>query len=226
MTWFEHLNRERVRRVLNVLLEAPFFYRSDDPDLFAFLRKNRAELERFFHELYGWQLVCDARGARLYKERWYNPALTQRQHDVFDLARRDECIAFLLVLEFHEHLLDERNVSIEDPGPLRFEFGELHAYARARLQGELGAAAPDDDGVRRLLRGLMPTLLRYRFLAELEPEREDRGSVDRENLIYECLPGLYLYDVRRLDSSVLSDAYRRAAAEPIPAPVPPPGEMP
>ncbi|MBI4508094.1 MAG: DUF2398 family protein [Deltaproteobacteria bacterium] len=204
--YFERMSAERVRKVLNVLVEAPFFYRADEPDLFGFLRKHRAEFQRFFQELYGWQLVVDTHGARLVKDKWHNPALRPSQHDVFDLTRRDDCIAFLLVLEFHEHLLDERNASIDDPEPMRFRFGDLFAFVRSRFQEDLGTQAPDDEGVRRILRALMPSLIRFRFLAEIEPEREERDSVDRENLLYECLPALYLYDVRALGRSALSGA--------------------
>ena len=61
--FFEKLNGPRVTSALNVLGEAPYFYRDDDPDLFAFLRRNRAEFERFYRELYGWELVVDGRTA-------------------------------------------------------------------------------------------------------------------------------------------------------------------
>jgi len=204
--FFDKLSGERVRRTLNVLLESPFFYKSDDPDLFLFLRKNQASFRRFFDELFGWQLVVDGRGARVVKDRWENPALRRSQHDVFDLTRRDDCIALLLVLEFHEHLLEERNVSVDDPEPLRFEFGELFAWARSRFAEVLRERAPSEDGVRKILRDLMPTLLRYRFLSELEPSPDEQALADRENLIYECLPGLYLYDVRALGLPALSAA--------------------
>jgi hypothetical protein len=210
--YFEHLSRPRVQRALNVLLEAPYFYRSDDADLFAFLRKNRAEFHRFYQDLYGWQLVVDARCARLFKDRWHNPALTPRQHDVFDLTRRDDCIAFLLMLEFHEHLLDEQNASIDDPDPLRFEFGTLFRFAVSRFREELGERAPGEEEVRKILRGLVPTLLRYRFLRELQPEPGEQ-LVDRENLIYECLPALYLYDVRALGRPALQAALSMAAPD-------------
>lgn len=209
---FEHVNSDRVRQVLNYLAEAPFFYVADDADLFAFLRKHRAEFERFYRELFGWQLVVDARGARLVKDRWWNPKLTPRQHDVFDLTRRDDCIAFLLVLEFHERLLEQRNVAVDDPEPLCFQFGELFSFALGRFREELGDRSPDEEGVRRILRGLMPTLLRFRFLRELLPPAEERALIDADHLIYECLPGLYLYDVRALARPVLSAAYTGAAA--------------
>jgi hypothetical protein len=215
--WFDKLSQERVKRALNVLAEAPFFYQADDADLFAFLRKNRAEFERFYRELYGWQLVVDGRGARLIKERHYNEAIPPRQRDVFSLTRRDECIGFLLVLEFHEHLLEERNLSVDDPEPLRFEFGELFRFALVRFRELLGGAAPSEEQVRRILRAVVPHLLRYRFLSELEPEPEDQGLVDRENLIYECLPALWLYDARALEPAAraraLGMAVGAAAAE-------------
>ncbi len=202
--------RPRIQSVLNVLVEAPFFFREDDPDLFAFLRRHRAEFVRFYDELYDWRLVVDVRCARLYKTRWHNPALKPSQHDVFDLTRRDECLAFLLVLEFYERLLDERNVDPDDPEPLRFEFGELFEFAGGRLREELGGDAPDDDGVRKLLRGLMPTLLRYRFLREIPPDRDDRIGLDKDRYLYECLPALHHYDVRVLGKSALRDVLRVA----------------
>jgi hypothetical protein len=207
-TFFEHLSRARVQAVLNVLVEAPFFYKSDSPELFTFLRRNLSEFQRFYEELYGWRLVADVRAARLYKPRWHNPALKPSQHDVFELTRRDDCIAFLLVLEFYEHLLDERNASPEDPEPQRFEFGELFAFARGRLQEALAERAPDDDGTRRLLRSLMPTLLRYRFLREVPPSREEREGLHPDRYLYDCLPALHHYDVRALGPSALANVLR------------------
>lgn len=209
--FFEHVSKHRVQAILNVLIEAPFFYKEDQPELFAFLRRHLAEFQRFYEELYGWRLVVDLACARLYKPRWYNGALKPSQHDVFDLTRRDDCIAFLLVLEFYEHLLEERNVGVDDPEALRFEFGELFAFARTRLGEVLGEQAPDDDGVRRLLRGLTPTLLRYRFLSEVPPSREERSGLEPDRYLYECLPALHHYDVRLLSRSALREAFAREA---------------
>jgi len=209
--YFEHVGpKARVQAVLNALVEAPFFYRDDDPELFSFLRRYRSDFTRFYEELYDWKLVIDTRCARLYKTRWHNRALKPSQHDVFDLTRRDECLAFLLVLEFYERLLDERNVDPDDPEPLRFEFGELFSFARERLRAELLEGAPDDDGVRKLLRGLVPTLLRYRFLREIAPERDERAGLEADRYIYECLPALYHYDVRALGESALRAMTRSA----------------
>lgn len=214
-TYFEHTApRARVQAVLNALVEAPFFYREDDPELFAFLRRHKAEFARFYHELYDWRLVVDARSARLYKTRWHNRALKPSQHDVFDLTRRDDCLAFLLVLEFYEHLLEDRNADVDDPEPLCFEFGELFAFARERLAGELGDAAPDDGGVRNLLRRIVPTLLRYRFLREVTPDREERVGLDADRYLYECMPALHHYDVRVLSRSIIGEVYGAREEEP------------
>ena len=54
------------------------------------------------------------------------------------------------MLEFHEHLLEERNVAPDDPAPLRFQFGELFDFAAARFAAVLGERAPGSDEVRRI----------------------------------------------------------------------------
>jgi len=205
---FEKLNGARVTAALNVLGEAPFFYRDDDPELFQFLRRHRAEFERFYAELFGWELVIDARTARLYKERWHNPALRPTQHDVFDLTRKLDCVGFLLVLEFYERLLEQHNLASDDATSPRFLFGELFEFARVRLDEELGAAAPDDEAVRKTLRGLWPALVRYRFVREVK-EDDDRGageSREDDHVLYEALPALHHYDVRRLAPGTLARA--------------------
>jgi hypothetical protein len=210
---FDKLNGGRVTSVLNVLIEAPFFYRDDDPDLFAFLRRHRAEFERFYRELYDWDLVVDARTARLYKPRWHNRALKPSQHDAFDLTRRNDCLAFLLVLEFYERLLDQANAASDDAVSPRFAFGELFEFARARFTEELAAPMGDDD-VRKILRALMPTLVRYRFVRELP--RDDTApdeAADSDHTLYEALPALHHYDVRRLGPDALSRALKPAAEQ-------------
>jgi hypothetical protein len=215
---FDKLNGARVTAVLNVLGEAPFFYREDDPELFQFLRRHRAEFERFYAELFGWELVIDARTARLYKERWHNPALRPTQHDVFDLTRKLDCLGFLIVLEFYERLLERHNLASDDATSPRFLFGELFELARVRLDEELGAAAPDDDMVRKMLRGLWPALLRYRFVREVPRDGDDReaeGAGDDDHVLYEALPALHHYDVRRLAPGALARALQD---EPAPAP--------
>lgn len=218
---FEKLNGARVTAVLNVLAEAPFFYREDEPELFQFLRRHRAEFERFYAELFGWEIVVDARTARLYKERWHNPALRPTQHDVFDLTRKLDCLGFLIMLEFYERLLERHNLAADDATSPRFLFGELFELARARLDEELGAAAPDDDAVRKTLRGLWPVLLRYRFVREVPRDGDDRaaddvrGARDDDHVLYEALPALHHYDVRRLAPGALARMLEETPAEEV-----------
>lgn len=202
MTYFDKLNNDKVRRINNVLLESPFFYRDDDEDLFLYLRRNKAAFKSMFDAHFGFELVVEPRCARLLKSRWCNRAIKPSQHDVFDLTRRDDCIAFLLVLEFYEHLLEQQNLSVDDAEPPRFYFGDLFEFVRERFTEEQADDAPDDAQLKKSLRRLVERLLRYRFLRELAPDADDH--IDRDNLIYECLPGLYCYDVRRLGQRPLA----------------------
>ncbi len=218
--YFDKLNGPRVTAALNVLAEAPFFYREDDPELFSFLRRNKAEFARFYDELYGWELLVDGRTARLYKERWHNRALRPSQHDVFDLTRRDDCLAFLLLLEHHDRLLETHNLAAADAAGPRFLFGELFAFARGRLAEELGDAAPGDDELRRTLRGLWPALERYRFVRAVPREDDGAGdgaagdaAGDGDHVLYEALPALHHYDLRRLGPAALTRVFGPETAE-------------
>lgn len=214
--YFDKLNGPRVTAVLNVLGESPFFYREDDPELFQFLRRSRAEFARFYEELYDWELFVDGRTARLYKERWHNRALRPSQHDVFDLTRRGDCLAFLLLLEFHATLLERHNLGGDEAQSPRFSFGELFDFARSRLGEELAAEAPGDEELRRILRGLWPTLERYRFVREVARDEEGCAAsedLDEDRVLYEALPALHHYDLRRLGPGALARAFG-ADAEP------------
>jgi Protein of unknown function (DUF2398) len=212
MTHFDKLNQDKVRRINNILIEAPFFYREDDEDLFLYLGRNRRAFERAFEDGFGWELVVERQCARLIKPRWHNPALRPGQHDVFDLTRRDDCVAFLLVLELYEHLLDEQNLSIDDAERPRFFFGTLFELARERFAEVAGEDGPDEAAIKKSLRRLVERLLRFRFLRELAPEPDD--VVDRDNLIYECLPGLACYDIRRLGPRPLEQFLAAGAGGP------------
>lgn len=213
MSHFDKLNQDKVRRINNILVEAPFFYREDDEALFFYLQRHRRAFERAFEDSFGWELIVERQCARVIKPTWHNRALKPSQHDVFDLTRRDDCVGFLIVLEFYEHLLDEQNLSIDDAELPRFFFGSLFEFARERFAEVCGDAAPDDAQLKKSLRRLVERLLRYRFLRELPPEPDD--TVDRENLIYECLPGLYCYDVRRLGERPLRQFLAGGEAEEV-----------
>lgn len=183
MTFFEGMSPSRVKRALNVLLEAPFFYPSDDPELFAWVRRHRVELARFFAEVFEWQLAVERDVARVHKARWHNAAITPKQRSSFEPTRGAECIALLLLLEME--------------GP-RFTMGELLAHGMRRL-GELGLAKRfDETRLRDAYRDLVPALLRHRLVREAEA-----GEV----ATYEALPGLRVYDRAALDEAALKAAF-------------------
>ena len=188
-----HGQAERVRATINTLLEAPYFYKTDHADRFLFLRRYQKEFSAFFEKYFGWTLISDAKCARLYKPEWYTAAITESKRDMFNFTRRDECIAFLLLLEFFEKRLEEEAVAIDDPENLCFRYGDLLDYERARFQ-EIFPEAKDkyaDEDVRKIRRQVMPVLERYRFLQKQQPP--DGMEIETEETIYECLPALWHY---------------------------------
>ena len=211
MNHTDKLNQDKLRRINNILVESPFFYRTDDEGLFLYLQRHRRAFQRAFDDSFGWELIVERQCARVIKPSWHNRALKPSQHDVFDLTRRDDCIGFLIVLEFYEHLLDEQNLSIDDPELPRFYFGSLYEFTRERFAEACGGDAPDDAHIKKSLRRVVERLLRFRFLRELPPEPD--VVVDRENLIYECLPGLYCYDIRRLGERPLAQFLAASSAD-------------
>ena len=70
---------DRVRAVLNILVEAPYFYRSDNEELFFFLRRHRQEFAAFYENWYGWTLVLDEKCARVHKNKWYSSRSPMRK---------------------------------------------------------------------------------------------------------------------------------------------------
>ena len=186
---------ERVQAALNVLLEAPYFYKTDNEDLFHFIRRYNREFAAFFESHFGWSFVCDAKCARVFKPKWHNERITPANRDLFNFTRRDECIAFMLLLEFFETKLEEESISVNDPENLRFRFGELLAFERVRFQELLPESESDydDESVRKILRNIMPALERYRFLLKIKPPDDEAAPAD-DDVIYECLPALWHYN--------------------------------
>jgi hypothetical protein len=203
--WEQLLTRqeERVRTVLNLLLEAPYFYKEDDELHFNFLRRHRREFRQFFERFFGWTLVMDGKCARIYKEKWYNRGVTESQRDLFNFTRRDECIAFMLILEFFEHQLDENSMTVEDRDYLRFTFGGLLEFCGRRFR-ELFRGQEEkytDEYLRsRVLRRVMPVLDRYRFLRKIQPDKDD--NIREEQTIYEALPAMYHYNSGYLNKHI------------------------
>jgi len=216
MNAFEDLlqkQKSRVQAVLNILLESPYFYKTDHEDYFLFLRRYQREFSGFFEDIFGWQLVVDSKCARLYKETWFNDRITPSNRDLFNFTRRDECISFMLLLEFFEHKLEEDSASVEEPDNIRFRFGDLLLFERTRFL-ELFPDQTDsytDEDVRKIMRPVMPQLEKYRFLLKIDPP--DDETIAPDDTIYECLPALWHYSVQRIS---------RPIDESVPTPAPNP----
>lgn len=202
--------KNRVKAVLNILLESPYFYKADHEEHFLFLRRYQREFAGFFEETFGWQLVLDPKCARLYKETWYNERITPSNRDLFNFTRRDECIAFMLLLEFFEHKLEEDSASVEEPDNIRFRFGDLLLFERTRFLELFPEQAENysEDDVRKIMRPVMPQLEKYRFLVKIDPP--DDESVEPDDTIYECLPALWHYSVQRISRPIDESAAPQA----------------
>lgn len=188
-------NGERVRLVLNILLESPYFYSSDNHDLFLFLRRYRREFTEFFKDFYGWTLMLDSKCARVYKAEWANRAITPKNRSLFQFSKRDECLAFMMLLEFFERQLEENGMTVEDKENLRFHFGDLLEYCHKRFQElfpDLEERYSQDHIRAKVLKPVMPELEKHRFLQKIKPPEDIRAS--EQDLIYEAMPALYHYN--------------------------------
>ena len=148
---------QRIRETLNVLLESPYFYKTDDERLFLVLTRYKRAFESFFDKFFGWSLVMDAKCARLYKPKWFNEKITLPNRDMFTFTKRDDCMAFLLVLEFFERECREQGVTADDRENLRFRFGDWLEYAAMRFCALLPGKEENytDERVRQILRRLL-----------------------------------------------------------------------
>lgn len=211
LQFFEGMQSSRTQRVLNVLLEAPFFYAEDDPELFGYLRRHRVELARFFVEAFDWQLVVEDSVARVHKSRWHNDAITKKRRGTFEPTRPGECIALLLLLDLYQRLPGAEGragsragkPAADDPDVRpRVTMGALLQHAAQRL-GELGLAERYDERVvRDLYRDLVPSLLRHRLLREFGEADGDGGARS-----YELMPGLGLFDPGALSDDAIREAF-------------------
>ena len=201
-------NENRVRAILNILIESPYFYKTDDHhrDLFPFLLRHRTLFREFFELYFGWDLIIDSgqKCARVYKKRWYNTAISESNRFSLRLTRRDETLAFMLLLEFYELQLDEQNVSSEDRENLRFYFSDLLVYVKRRLHEEYpeNIESYSEEAVRKILRQLLPELLQFRLLKEVEPP--DGENISAEKMIFEALPALSHYNASELSFPIFN----------------------
>ena len=160
---------DKVKGVLNILMESPYFYRFDDEELFLFLRRNEPEFREFNREWSVWELNMDDKCARVLKSEWFNKAITPANRLQFRLGKRDECIAFMLLIEFFEKTLEENSMTADEARNPMFKFGDLLEFQRQRFQ-ELfkdDVETYTSEYVQRnILLPLMPQLVKHRFLNE------------------------------------------------------------
>lgn len=194
---------DQVREVLNILIESPYFYRKDSEDLFLFLRRYQQEFREFYRNWFGWDLIMDVKCARVYKENWINQAIKPACRLQFRLGKRDECIAFMLLIEYFEKLLEDDSMTVEDAQNPRFKFGDLLEYQHRRFT-ELFEKEQDKYTANYLqksvLQPLMPRLIKYRFLEEIP--RPKGMQLTRDQFIYEALPALFHYNTGRLSGGI------------------------
>lgn len=209
--------REQVKAVLNVLTESTFFYREDDADLFFFLRRHQGSFRQLFESYFGWRLYVDRQCARLIKERHYNEAVRPAQRALFDLRRRDECLLFALLLEFHEEEGQRQGVTPDDDRRLRFLLGDFVGFAIRRGREELAEAMPAEARLFEAVRPLFEQLERHRFVRLVDRKAPEAGDElpagMAEHLLYEFLPGIRCYDPSRAARGVVLRAYRSGAGE-------------
>ncbi len=198
---------DKVKAILNILLESPYFYVDDSEEYFRFLNRYKNEFGEFFKQMYDWELIMDSKCARLYKNKWYNEKIKLGDRQQFNFRRRDECIAFMCLLKFYEEQLVENNMTAEDKENLKFEFGDLLQYCHKKFN-EL---FPDNNNLyseeyirAKVLRPIMPELIKFRFIQLCKPD-SGVSSLKFDQYIYEALPALNHYNASRLNDAVYTD---------------------
>jgi hypothetical protein len=192
---------EKAQRVLNVLLESPFFYREDDVDLFGLLRRRQSLFQEFFEVFFGWELYVDQQVARLIKPRTFNPQLKPSQRHVFRITGQHQYVLFILLLEFYQHQADEQNVDLEREPEVRFVLADFVEFAFKRYREELGGGMPEEAFILGEMRSLFKKLEHHRFIAMAETigivaEEGLSAGFTREgvsSVLYAMLPGLRCY---------------------------------
>ena len=201
------IGAERAQRVLNVLLESPFFYRDDDIDLFGLLRRRQALFQEFFEVFFGWELYVNPQMARLIKPKTFNPQLKPRQRHVFRIAGRHQYVLFILLLEFYQHQADEQNVDLEREPEVRFVLADFVELAFKRYREQLGDGMPEEAFILGEMRTLFKKLEQHRFIALAEmtgvvTEEGLSAGFTREgasSVLYAMLPGLRCYRPEELN---------------------------
>jgi len=200
----DKIGREKFQMVLNILTESPFFYADDDPVRFNILRRNEAAFKKFFDKYFGWRLYVDSKMARLIKDRNYNPALRSVHRDTFRLTGRNECLLFLVLLEYYEHECGEQGYSNDEVEPLRFTYADFLAFTRRILNEQYADQLPADREIDAAARQLLKKLQNFRLLTVVEAEANAGNESDGDMLI-EVLPGLNCYEGRKISEALGKD---------------------
>jgi hypothetical protein len=218
------MGAENAQRVINVLLESPFFYREDDVDLFGLLRRRQSQLREFFQVFLGWELYVDHQVARLIKPKTFNPQLKPSQRHVFHVSGRHEYVLFILLLEFHQLQADEQNIDLDRVPEVRFVLADFVDFVFKRYRAELGDEMPTEQRILEEMRSLFWKLEQHRFIAV----RETSGLVAEDGLslgftkdgaslvLYAMLPGLRCYRAEELSRQDLIGRLEPSDGEPEP----------
>ena len=198
----ERIGRANFQAVLNILTESPFFYADDDPMKFGCLRRHESKFRDFFEKYFGWRLYVDPKMARLIKDQNFNQALRSAQRNHFRLNSRNECLLFLVLLEFYEHECTAQSYSYDELKPLNFTYARFLSFARKSLEEHLATNAPDEKEVDVSARHLLKKLQQYRLVRVAEVEEQNNES-DFRDMLVEVLPGLNCYEGRKMAESIV-----------------------
>jgi hypothetical protein len=201
----DKIGRVNFQAVLNILTESPFFYAADDPVRFVFLRRNETAFKKFFEKYFGWRLYADSKMARLIKDKNFNPALKSVHRDYFKLSGRNECLLFLVLLEFYEHECSEQAYSNDDSEPLRFIYADFFSFTRRILAEHFSGQIPADREIDTAARQLLKKLQHFRLLRVVEVV-EDTDANLHQNMLIEVLPGLNCYEGRKIAEALSNDS--------------------
>lgn len=206
---FGRIGVRQAQRVLAALLEAPFFYKSDDPDLFGVLYRNRAAFEDFFQVCFDWDLYVEPRMARVIRRSGANPALSSRERQLFSLNGRDEQVLFILLLEFQEMEADRQNIDWSHHDTLRFVLQDFVNHVFARYRDAMALDGRLESRILAAAKELFRKLDEYRMLRRVEGTRglDDFSAEGQERALYECLPGLRCYRADAVESSGILNVY-------------------
>jgi hypothetical protein len=212
---FSRVGVDQARRVLAALLESPFFYRSDDPDLFGVLARNRNAFTDFFSVCFGWSLYVDAYTARVIRTTTGNRALSPKERQLFQWSGREEQVMFMLLLEFQEAEADRQNVDWSENDVLRFVLADYVEFAFKRYGETLNLDNRLESRLLNAAKELFRKLEEFRMLRRLEGVRgvDEFATEAREKAVYECLPGLRCYRAEAVETSGLLRVYSTADEE-------------